>query len=73
MTNGEKIRSMSDVDLSDFLLLAVCNAFMPSIEKKSDTDIFPCNICAYEEGSRLCEVKRCVEGIHEWLLKEAHA
>lgn len=80
MTNSEKIRRMSDIDLSDFLLLSVCTAFLPNIEKKSDTDIFsdiclplPCNICAYEEGSRLCEVHRCVEGIHEWLSKEAQA
>ena len=55
MTNGERIRSMSDEELADFL---------------DDVPGNVCECCSREQYDEKCESIACVDGIIEWLKQE---
>ena len=57
MTNGDKIRSMSNAELLEFII-------------NFGTNNDNCECCAFDFASYECNAKSCKEGISEWLESE---
>ncbi len=55
MTNGERIRNMTDEELAEWL---------------DNEASFTCNICIRENEKSSCADYMCVEGVAKWLKQE---
>lgn len=56
MTNGDKIRSMTDEELAKWI---------------ESTEFFECNMCVHLIGSSECKEENCIKAAFDWLKQEA--